>query len=144
MTNLSLVRSKDWLPALLLLPVPLLAGLILGDDLPYYIIWWLVWTLCGWIFWPLAAFFAPGRDAGYALAKILGPLLIMLTVTWFCTPGFLPSRFSSLLSFWRLPCLLGPAATETDSTECFDLQPQPTPKNLSLHYFCSYGPLPAA
>lgn len=113
MTNLSLVRSKDWLPALLLLPVPLLAGLILGGDLPYYIIWWLVWTLCGWIFWPLAAFFAPGRDAGYALAKILGPLLIMLTVTWFCTPGFLPftrfSLFALLLAAavicWGLPQL---------------------------------------
>ncbi|NLB09287.1 MAG: hypothetical protein GX832_06420, partial [Clostridiales bacterium] len=113
MTNLPLVRSKDWLPALLLLPVALLAGLILGSDFPYYISWWLVWTLAGWIFWPLAAYFAPGRDAGYALAKILGPLLITLTATWLCTPGFLPfTRFSLFVLFlaaaficWGLPQL---------------------------------------
>lgn len=128
MTNLLPVRSKDWLPALLLMPVALLAGLILGRDLPYYINWWLVWTLSGWIFWPLAAYFAPGRDAGYALAKILGPLLITLTVTWLCTPGFLPfTRFSLLALFlaaavicWGLPQLRQKFSLSFKA----DLQPQ--------------------
>ena len=88
------------MPALLLIAVPLLATQVLGSDYPYFIVWWLVWTLSGIIFWPLASLFVSGHDAGFAVAKIMGPMIITIIVCWFSGLGFLPfTRYSLLILY---------------------------------------------
>ncbi len=102
----SMTGSKQWLPAFSLLLVVILAPVLLGSDASYFLVWWLIWTLSGLIFWPLADRFIPTADGGFALAKILGPILITLTVTWLCTPGFLPFTRLSLLAVFIAAAIL--------------------------------------
>lgn len=99
-------QLKKYLPlALLLLVIPL-AFMLLSSEAVYFFSWWLLWTVTGLIFWPLASFFIPGSDAGYALAKILGPVLITLTVSFLSSASILPFQRLFLLMLFALAAAL--------------------------------------
>ena len=68
--------KRFWL-LLPLLVIPA-AWLLLGDDLGFFLAWWLAFTVVGWLAWPLAARIFPGGDNGYLLAKPLGLALSTL------------------------------------------------------------------
>jgi len=102
----SLIKSRQWLPALALFLVVLSAPPLLGSDAVYFTVWWFIWTLSGLIFWPLAARLIPTPDAGFALAKILGPMFITLAVSWLCTIGIMPFARFSLLALYLAAAIL--------------------------------------
>lgn len=66
------VVGLEWLWLLLPLVLLLPARLLLHDDLGYFLAWWLVLALPGWICWPLASRLFPDSGASYILAKPLG------------------------------------------------------------------------
>ncbi len=58
----------------LLLPVFVIpaAWWLLGSDFGFFLEWWLVLSVIGWLAWPLASRLVPAGDRGYLLAKPLG------------------------------------------------------------------------
>ncbi len=99
-------KRRQWLPAISLFLVALAATLCLESDASYFLVWWLIWTTSGLIFWPLAARFIPTPDGGFALAKILGPMLITLAVSGLCTSGILPFTQLSLIALFIAAAIL--------------------------------------
>lgn len=60
--------------AWLLLPIVVIpaAFWLLGNDASLFLIWWLILTLVGMIWWPLASRLLPAADYGWTLAKGMG------------------------------------------------------------------------